>query len=100
MPVLGLLSYYSPRFNQLLKGRPAVLAQDGHMLRQYLDKYLLTEGDLLEALRLKGNLANLSEAEQVNFERNGSISVVKKRESRVIEVAVEAGVQTIRLKIE
>jgi hypothetical protein len=54
-----------------------------------------------QALRSQGHLLRLDQAKQVNFERNGSLSVIPKESApRIIEVGVEEGVKTIRLKFE
>lgn len=99
--VLGLLTYYSPSISKIIKGRVDLLIKDGMVQEDSMRKHTLTQGDLLESLRLKGKLTEPDQAKLAFFERNGSISIIpEKKPPQIIEVAVAAGVQTVRLKIE
>lgn len=100
--VLAWLTYHSHGFGLFLKGRAETLIQDGQVLEQRLRKHQISQGDLEEALRLNGRVADPSQVQEARFERNGDISILKKkdkREPKVVEVQVREGVQTIRIEI-
>lgn len=97
--LISLLAFYFPKFSRAVKGDPAVLVEDGIVQPKAMKKHYLTEGDLLEALRLKGHLDHPEQAKEVNFERGGSFSIIPKKKSlKVIEFGVEEGVKTVRLE--
>ena len=98
--VLAWLTYRSHRFGLLLKGRAETLIQDGQVLEQGLRKHQISQGDLEEALRLNGRVADPSQVQEARFERNGDISVIKRKpEPTVVEISVRDGVQTVRIEI-
>jgi uncharacterized membrane protein YcaP (DUF421 family) len=98
---ISLLTFYFPKISKIVKGDAAVLVRDGIVQQKAMQQYYLTEGDLLEALRLKGHLDRPDQAKVVNFERSGSFSIIPKKKSpKVIEVAVEEGVKTVRVEFE
>ena len=100
--VLAWLTYHSHGFGLFLKGRAETLIQDGQVLEQSLRRHQISQGDLEEALRLNGRVADPSQVQEARFERNGDISILKKkdrREPKVVEVQVREGVQTIRIEI-
>jgi hypothetical protein len=47
----------------------------------------------------KGHLERPDQAKVVNFERSG-LCIIRKKSHKVIEVAVEEGVKTVRLEFE
>jgi uncharacterized membrane protein YcaP (DUF421 family) len=60
----------------------------------------LSQRDLEQALRLKASLENCEQVKEARFERNGDISVIKKKaEPKVVEISVRDGVQTVRIEI-
>jgi uncharacterized membrane protein YcaP (DUF421 family) len=72
---LGLRSH---RLGLLLKGRDAVLVDQGRMQPEAMRRSHISEDDLLESIRLHG-LAGLGEVESARKERNGEISVRERR---------------------
>ncbi len=64
--------------DRLLEGQPALLIRDGQLIRENLDRELITEDELLAALRRQG-VADPSEVEQAMLETGGAISVIQKR---------------------
>jgi uncharacterized membrane protein YcaP (DUF421 family) len=51
-------------------------------------------------LRLHGNVEDFSRVRAAYKERNGDVSVVRcEREPKVVEIAVEAGVKTLRIEL-
>ncbi|HVT61371.1 MAG TPA: YetF domain-containing protein [Thermoanaerobaculia bacterium] len=93
---LAWLSYRSPRLRALIGGRSNVVVRQGEPLGENLRRHLLSQADLAEELRLQ-HFAGLSGIAEARVERSGAISVV--REPRVLEVKVEAGVQTVRIEV-
>lgn len=98
--LLAKTSFHSHRFGETVKGRPEMLVKDGEILWDGMRRKSLSQLDLEEALRLHAHLGDCEEVEEARFERNGDISVVKKKkEPRVLEVSVRDGVQTVRIEI-
>ena len=77
--LLAWAAFHSPLVGRLVKGEAHVVAENGQVRAETLRQHNLTLEDLLEDLRKNGNLAALDQAEAVRLERDGSISVVKKR---------------------
>ena len=100
---LAWLTYRSHRFGILMKGRAEPLIQDGQVIEHNLQRHQISRGDLEEALRLNGRVAEPAQVQEARFERNGDISVLEKKEKgkepKVIEVAVREGVQVVRIEI-
>ena len=81
----------------MLKGRAVPLVENGIPNRERMRLSHISDHDLDEQLRLNG-LESVADVRQAYEERNGEISVVKRaREPRVVEVQVQAGVQTVRI---
>jgi uncharacterized membrane protein YcaP (DUF421 family) len=97
--LLAWATFKSRRLSEFFKGRPRTLVRDGAILPEEMRRHRLSEGDLDESLRLSGRLDDRRKVKEARFERNGKISVVKKGEPRVVEVRVEAGVQTVRIEL-
>ena len=99
---LAWLTWRSHRVGALLKGSPDPLIEDGKLVGESLRRHLITAGDLAEAFRLNGHVADPDQVQEARIERNGDISIVQKRwrpEPRILEVAVRDGVQTIRIEL-
>lgn len=97
--LLTRVAYHSHFVGGLVKGHARVIVQDGQPLRQMMNRSHISERDLEEALRLNGT-DDLAEVRLVYKERNGELSVVKRKPApRIVEIAVEPGVQTVRLEI-
>ncbi|MFL6237442.1 MAG: DUF421 domain-containing protein [Thermoanaerobaculia bacterium] len=98
--LLAWATFRSRRLSEIFKGSPRLLIEDGRILPEGTSKYHLSPGDLEEALRLNAHLTDPRKVKEARFERNGKVSVVKKEsEPRIVEVRVEAGVQTVRIEI-
>jgi uncharacterized membrane protein YcaP (DUF421 family) len=98
--VLAWLSFRSPRFERLLDGEPHPVVRDGRLVEAAASRHLLSLSNVVEALRLKAHLKDLSQVEEACVEVNGELSFIPRRPPpRVVEVRVEAGVQIVRLEI-
>jgi uncharacterized membrane protein YcaP (DUF421 family) len=98
-----MLAFLSSRFHRLgvlLKGTAKPLVRDGQILWEEMRRNHISEGDLLEMLRLRGRLADPRAVEQACLERNGEISAIPlRRDPRVLDVEIRDGVQMVRLEI-
>jgi uncharacterized membrane protein YcaP (DUF421 family) len=75
------LAYWSRRshaFGLLIKGRSDILVRDGVLDDALARHNRLSEHDLLEDLRLNGNVRDVRDVALAVFERNGQISVVRR----------------------
>jgi uncharacterized membrane protein YcaP (DUF421 family) len=68
-------------FDKLIEGEPVVLVRHGRVFRQSLRRNNLPESDLAEALRRNGVL-DVEDVELAVLETDGTISVVKRSETR------------------
>ena len=88
-------------FGALVKGEPRLLIKDGEVQEDGLREAKLSAKDLKEALRLQAGDPDPSRVKRAYLERNGSVSIVPfKTEPQVLDLSVEDGVKTIRIKLE
>jgi uncharacterized membrane protein YcaP (DUF421 family) len=76
-----LLAFYSRRshaFGVLIKGRSDVIVRDGALDEAAARRNRLSDNDIVEDLRLNGNVAELRDVLLAVLERNGHISVVRR----------------------
>ena len=75
--VLNLLEFRFPAFRRLLRDRQTILIRDGRMIRPNMRREMVTEEELLAALREDG----IDDPGKVRFaclEADGEISIVKR----------------------
>ncbi len=97
--LLGLLGFHFPLLSKVFKGGPTPLIKDGDVSWEDMKRNYLSEGDLLEALRINGHLTEARQVQLGQIERNGIISIVPRSAApQVVEVGVEEGVKTVRLE--
>jgi uncharacterized membrane protein YcaP (DUF421 family) len=75
--LLGLTAYYSHGFGILVKGKPAILAQNGRLQRKNMLWNHISEHDLEEDMRLEAKTEDLSQIKVARLERSGDISFIK-----------------------
>lgn len=98
--LLSFLAYKTDWFGSLVKGQAVELVRDGVLQEDGLRRSAVTEKDLAEAQRLDGRKPDIATIEAAYLERNGDISVVPAGgEPRIVDVAVHAGVQTVRIEL-
>jgi len=73
----GLTAYYSHAFGILIKGKPAVLVQNGILQRKNMLWNHISEHDLQEDMRLEAQTEELSSIKVARLERSGDISFIK-----------------------
>lgn len=79
--LVGTACYRWHRVSVLVKGRARVLIRNGRMDEAEMRSCKITTDDLDENLRINGNEPLGGAVQEARLERNGSISVVKKKES-------------------
>jgi len=84
----------------IVKGHCEQLVENGQILTQNLRKAHISEHDLLESLRMHVFSDDLSRMKAAYKERSGEIGFVKREPTpKVVEIAVQAGVQTVRIEL-
>jgi uncharacterized membrane protein YcaP (DUF421 family) len=76
--VLAYWSWRSHAVGILIKGRSDVIVRDGRLDETNAARCRLSEHDVLEDLRLNGNVRDVGEVLLAVFERNGQVSVVRR----------------------
>lgn len=74
------LAMYSHKFGNWVKGTEDVLVENGEPHVDLMKKHCITQEDLLEELRLNGNIGSAKEVRRATLERSGQISVIKTKE--------------------
>jgi uncharacterized membrane protein YcaP (DUF421 family) len=74
------LAMYSHKFGNWVKGTEDVLVENGEPHVDLMKKHCITQEDLLEELRLNGNIGSPKDAVRATLERSGQISVIKVKE--------------------
>lgn len=97
--LFAVLSFRSDRFGNWVKGTERVLVRNGEIDWNSMQTSHISRNDLLAALRTNGRLDDVAEVKEARLERSGDISVLQgEREPRVIELAVQDGVQVVRVE--
>jgi uncharacterized membrane protein YcaP (DUF421 family) len=73
---LAFFSVRSDRLSNLLKGKEYLLVKNGEMQRDNMKYCSITEGDLMEGIRMTANVNDLQEIKEAYFERSGQISAI------------------------
>lgn len=76
---LAYASRGSHRFGDLIKGRSDVIIRDGQLDEVLAMRNLLSRHDIMEDLRLHGGVNDIADVSLAVFERNGHISVVRRK---------------------
>ena len=98
--LLAYVSSRSHRLSVLFKGEAKPLVRDGEILWGEMRRNHISEGDLLEMLRLHGGLGRAEQVHEARLERNREISAILRHEfARILDVKVREGVQTVRIEI-
>lgn len=76
--ICAWLAVINKSFGRLVKGKELLIYKNGQMIRQNMNKAMVTEKDLAEEIRINANIDSLKNVESAYIERNGEISIVKK----------------------
>ncbi|MGB7084865.1 MAG: YetF domain-containing protein [Phormidesmis sp.] len=98
--LLAALSARFPALENRIKGRPQTLVQDGQIKRGAFEKAHITEQDLKTTMRSQGSPTTLDQVASAVLEPNGSISIIPRSLSKVVDVSVEEGTKTVRILID
>ncbi|NLC59926.1 MAG: DUF421 domain-containing protein [Gammaproteobacteria bacterium] len=75
--LVGFISAHSPKFDEVIEGRPVLVARDGELFHDVLLKQSLNVRDFEDAMR-QANCNDLSKVELAMLETSGHITVVTK----------------------
>lgn len=76
--LFAFLSVTNTSLSHVLKGKEMSLYKNGKLNEKNLKRCSISEGDLLQGVRLEANVTSLDEIEEAFMERNGKISVIKR----------------------
>jgi uncharacterized membrane protein YcaP (DUF421 family) len=76
--LVGFTTYKSKRMESLVEGRPEVLIHNGKLFARALRHTMITEHELMSALR-KAGCCTIDEVHAAMLETDGTISVIAKR---------------------
>jgi uncharacterized membrane protein YcaP (DUF421 family) len=74
------LGIYSKFFGRVVKGEAVILYENGTFHRGNMNSCCITEKDIMESVRVCGNIDSLDKVKAIYGERSGHISVVKKEQ--------------------
>jgi uncharacterized membrane protein YcaP (DUF421 family) len=74
---LAFLTRDAHWFGNLIKGRATLVVENGVARKNAMRANDLSEHDLMEDLRMNGNICDLAKVKTAYYERNGHISVEK-----------------------
>lgn len=95
------LAYHSERINLLLNGSAIPLIKKGVRQEANLRRKRINDSLLQENMRIESGCENLDDVHNAYLERGGKISIIqRRRRPHVIDVTVEAGVQTVRIQLD
>lgn len=73
------ISLYSHAFGRLIKGSPKQIVKDGKIIRENMNRCLVSDRDLEETIRLEASVDSLDDIESAFVERGGRISLIRKK---------------------
>ena len=76
---LAKTAFRSDAFSKLIKGNAEQVIGGGKLNREVMARNDLTEGDLMEELRLEGQLDDFGKVRDARIERNGEISIIPEK---------------------
>lgn len=100
--LFAIVSFHWRTFGRMVKGYEHVLVKDGQVLWDNMRKSHIAVHDLEHALYTNGKVTDPKDVRIARLERNGEISVITRespRATKVLEVAVRDGVQTVRIEL-
>jgi uncharacterized membrane protein YcaP (DUF421 family) len=98
--MFAALAFHSDKFASLLRGNVQQIVQEGEIIWEAMRKGHLTKNDLLSSIRTNTKMNRLEGVDEAYLELNGSISIIKPSQVKILEINVEEGVQTVRIRLE
>ena len=99
--LFGFLAFRIGWFGPLVKGERLLLIKDGKIQEEGMRRGSITEHDLAQAVRMQTHHRDPTKVKRAYLERNGEISIIPgEQEPRILEVAVEDGVKTVRIELQ
>jgi uncharacterized membrane protein YcaP (DUF421 family) len=86
--LLVRLTFVWPSLGTLLQGRETVLYRDGVINRRAVRREMLTDGELIAAVRRQG-ARTMDEVEEIALEPNGNVLVTMKEDATLLRVVEE-----------
>jgi len=77
--LLAWISFYSDFIGKFVKGEKACLYANGTFNKKNMRRACISDKDIKEGVRLAINEESLDHVEEIFIERNGEISVIKKK---------------------
>ena len=77
--LLAWLAFKSPLLARLVKGNDILLVRNGKQIQQSMRANRITEDDLMEEVRLIGQVQHVGDIQTATLERNGEISVIPEK---------------------
>jgi uncharacterized membrane protein YcaP (DUF421 family) len=72
------ITFVSTRSGKIIKGDKILLWKNGILLEENLSRLNVTQADILEAMRVETHESNWNKFSEINMERSGRISFLKK----------------------
>ena len=79
--IIAAAAFHSHRISWLVKGSPITLVREGEPQPAALRRTKITDEDLDESLRLAAGIEGTGDVTEARLERNGTISVVRSKDS-------------------
>jgi uncharacterized membrane protein YcaP (DUF421 family) len=76
---LAWLCLNHPAIGEIVKGKEISLYKNGEENKKNMQSTLISKEDMMEGMRLQVNSSALEEVSEIIVERNGEISVIKKK---------------------
>lgn len=93
--VTAWMSTRSPRFRELVKSEPTLLARRGEMVRSALRQQRISTSEVLQAVRSEGH-GSLDDVDAVVLETDGSMSVIAPSHGRPTALRDVRGIDDVR----
>ncbi|TGD79643.1 DUF421 domain-containing protein [Hymenobacter wooponensis] len=78
--LLNWLGYRFPVFHNLIKSKKLLLVKNGRMIKQNMQRELITTSELMSEVRMSG-ITDLAEVKEAYMEPSGTISVITYEQS-------------------
>jgi uncharacterized membrane protein YcaP (DUF421 family) len=79
--LIAWISVSQDWLGKIVKGESQPLYKNGKIQWPKMKITGVSEKDLMEGVRMEGNVKSLEEIEEAQMERNGEISIIKKKKS-------------------